>query len=88
MSRQAGHWPAWVGTGAGLAVERFGENARDGGLAHAAGAGEQERVMHAPTVERVTERADHVFLAYEFGKTLRAPLAGKNEIRHRATGFV
>ncbi|QEO98776.1 hypothetical protein XOCgx_3787 [Xanthomonas oryzae pv. oryzicola] len=44
--------------------------------------------MHAPTVERVTERADHVFLAYEFSKTLRAPLAGENEIRHRATGFV
>ncbi len=80
--------PARIGTGAGLAIERFGENARDGGLAHATGAGEQERVMHAPTVERVTERADHVFLAYEFGKTLRAPLAGENKIRHRATGFV
>ncbi len=76
---------ARIGTGARLAVQRFGENARDGGLAHAAGAGEQERVVHAATVERIAERADHVFLANEFGKTLRAPLTGENEIGHRET---
>ncbi len=79
---------ARIGTGAGLAIQRFGENARNRGLAHAAGAGEQKCVVHTPTVERVTERADHVFLAYEFGKTLRAPLAGENKIRHRATSFL
>ena len=47
ISRHAAHSPQGVARDARLAVEALGEDARDGGLAHAARAGEQERVMHA-----------------------------------------
>ena len=33
-------------------------------------------------VERVDQRALHVFLADEFGETLGAPLAGEDEVGH------
>lgn len=39
------------------------------------------------TVQRIAERTDHVFLAHQLGKTLRTPLAGKDEIGHQATVF-
>ena len=67
---------------AALAVERLGEDARDGGLADAARAGEQEGVVDAARVERVGERAAHVVLADEFVEAARAPLAGEDEIAH------
>ncbi|GHH50381.1 hypothetical protein GCM10009090_11160 [[Pseudomonas] boreopolis] len=44
--------------------------------------------MNAAAVQRVAERADHVLLAHQLGKTLRAPLAGENEIGHQATVFI
>ncbi|MCW0438786.1 hypothetical protein NB723_003750 [Xanthomonas sacchari] len=79
---------ARVGAGALLAVQRLGEDARDGGLADAAGAGEQERVVHPAAVQRVGERADHMLLPHQLGETLGAPLAGENEIGHQATVFI
>src|SRR5690606_7907515 len=63
-------------------VQALGEDPRDRGLAHAAGAGEQVGVMHAARIERVGQRPDHVFLAHQFGEPPGAPLAGEDEIRH------
>lgn len=74
--------PARFGRGALLAVQALGEDAGDRGLADPAGAGEQHGVVHAAAVERVAERADHVFLADQFGETAGAPLAGEDEIGH------
>ena len=82
MSRQVAHSPQGSADGALLAVQRFGEDAGDGGLADAARAGEQEGVVDAAGIERIGERADHVFLPDQFGETLRAPLAGEDEIGH------
>ncbi|SBV35169.1 hypothetical protein STPYR_10099 [uncultured Stenotrophomonas sp.] len=80
--------PARVGAGAVLAVQRLGEDAGDGGLANAAGAGEQEGVVDAAAVQRVAQRADHVFLAHQLGETLGPPLAGEDEVGHQATVFI
>src|SRR5690606_20005640 len=74
---------AGFGRGATLAVERLGEDARDGGLADAAGAGEQERMVDAAGIERIAQRAHHVLLPDPFGEAPGAPLAGEDEIGHR-----
>ena len=67
---------------AAFAVQRLGEDARDRGLADAARAGEQKRVMHAPGIERIGERAHDVFLPDQFGKLARTPFAREDLIRH------
>ena len=46
-----------------FAVEAFGEDAGDGGFAHAARAGEQVGMVQAAFVERVLQGFDNVFLA-------------------------
>ena len=69
---------------AGLAVQRLGEDARDGGFAYAARAREQESVMHAAGLERVDERPHDVFLAGELAEIARPPFACKSEIGHAA----
>src|SRR5690606_4615838 len=63
------------------------EDAGDGGLAHAAGAGEQECVVDPPGIEGVAQGAYDVLLPDQFGEPLRAPLAGKNQVGHRQTTF-
>ncbi len=73
---------ARVGRLPALAIQRLGEDACDGGLADATGAGKQVGVMHAPTVERVGERAHHVLLPDQFGELARSPLACEYLIRH------
>src|SRR5690606_22955622 len=78
---------AGLGAGPLLAVQRLGEDAGDGGLAHAAGAGEQEGMVDPPGIQGVAQGADHVLLPDELGETLRAPLAGKNQVGHRLTTF-
>ena len=70
---------------AALAVERLREDPRDRGLAHAAGAGEQEGVVDAAAVERVRQRAHHVLLPDQLGEAFRAPLAGENLVAHGRT---
>ncbi|MNK44339.1 hypothetical protein D3C87_630730 [compost metagenome] len=45
-------------------------------------------MVHPAAVQRIAERTDHVFLAHQLGKTLRTPLAGKDEIGHQATVFI
>ena len=67
---------------AALAVQRFGEDARNRRLADTARAGEQERMMHAIGIERIAERAHDVFLADQLGKPFRPPFARKDLIRH------
>jgi len=39
-------------------------------------------MMHPPGIERMAERAHHMFLAYQFGKAFGPPLAGEDEIGH------
>ena len=73
---------AGLGRGALLAVQALGEDAGDGGLAHATGAGEQKRMVHAAGIQRVAEGPDHVLLADQFIETAGAPLAGEDEIGH------
>jgi len=51
-----------------LAVERLGQDARDRGLAHPAGAGEQIGVVQALLGERVGEGLDHMLLPHHFGE--------------------
>ena len=75
--------PAGIGGRALLAIERFGEDPRDRGLAHPAGAGKQEGMMDPAAVERVGQRPHHVLLPHQFGEALGPPLAGENEIGHR-----
>jgi hypothetical protein len=45
-------------------------------------------MVDAAAVQRIAQRADHVFLAHQLGETLRAPLAGEDEIGHQATVFI
>src|SRR5690606_16134175 len=64
-------------------VERLGEDPRDRGLAHAAGAGEQEGVVDAATVQGIGQRAHHVLLPDQFGEAPWAPFTGEDEVGHR-----
>ncbi|CAB3652182.1 hypothetical protein LMG26696_02916 [Achromobacter pulmonis] len=73
---------AGLGGDAGFAVERFGQDARQRGLADAAGAGEQPGVMQALGVERMRQRAHHVILSHEGIERSRPPLAGQYQISH------
>ena len=84
IDRQAGlALAARVGGRAAFAVQRLGEDPRDGRFADAAGAGEQESVVHAASAERIGQRTHHVLLPDQFGETLRAPFAGEDEVGHR-----
>ena len=71
-----------LGGDAGLAVERFGQDARERGLANAPGSGEQPGVMQALRVERMGERAHHVILSHQGIERSRPPLAGQYQISH------
>ena len=63
-----------------LAVERFGEDAGDGGFADAARAGKEVSVMNAVMVQRVGQRLGHMRLADQFVKVFRPPFACENLI--------
>src|SRR5690606_1534210 len=60
---------------AGLAVQRLGENARQGRLAHTAGAGEQPGMVQTLGVQGVGERTNHMVLTDEGIERTRPPLA-------------
>src|SRR5205823_564327 len=70
--------------GAALAVERLGHDARAGGLAHAARAGEEVGVSDAAALEGAREHRAHVLLADHVGEDLRAILEGQWAMRHPA----
>ncbi len=48
----------------------------------AARAGEQEGVVQPPLIERVDQRAHHVFLAGQIFETAWAPLACQDQVAH------
>ena len=70
---------------AALAVQGFREDARDGGLADAARAGEQERMMNLAAVEGVGERTQHVLLPHHLREALRPPFSRQYDIAHRTS---
>jgi hypothetical protein len=68
ISRQAGTDAAGLGADALLAVQRLGEDAGQGGLTDAAGAGEQIGVMQLAALEAVDQRLHHMPLADQVAK--------------------
>ena len=64
------------------AIEALGENPGDRGLAHAASAGEQVRVMQPTAFERIRQRLHDMLLARELGERFRPPFAGEDLIGH------
>ena len=65
-----------------LAVQALGQDARDGGFADAAGAGEQERVVQAVLVQPVDQGLRDVLLADQLLKRFGAPLARQDLVTH------
>ena len=64
------------------AIERFGQNARDGGFAHTACAGEEIRMVQALLRERIGQRLHHMLLPHHLGEAFRAVFAGEDEVTH------
>src|SRR5262249_50975740 len=73
---------ARLGAFAIRAVERASEQPRNGGLADAADAGEEEGVGHAVTLDRVRKRVGDVPLADDAVEGERPPAAGYDFIGH------
>ncbi len=74
--------PARTRADSRLAVQAFGQDAREGRLAHTAGPGEQVRVVQAFLIQRVAQRLDHVLLPDQRLERARTPLAGENLVGH------
>ncbi|MCY1311089.1 hypothetical protein D9M70_613540 [compost metagenome] len=70
------------GADAGLAIQAFGENARDGGLANAPGAGKEIGVVQALVVQCIDQGFQHMSLPDHFAERARTPFACKNLITH------
>ncbi len=66
----------------GAAVERHGQNARDGGLADAPVPGKNVAVRDAILAERIEQRARDVVLAGNVGEALRSIFSGQNLVGH------
>src|SRR5207248_542563 len=66
------------------AVQRLSDDAGQRGLAAAARAAEQERMVNPAGRERVAQRARDMVLSDDLGERRRAILAGEDEIRHAA----
>jgi hypothetical protein len=69
-------------TDPGFAVQRLGEDARNGGLADTAGAGEEIGMVQAIVIEGVHQRLLHVVLPDQFSEIARAPLARQDLVAH------
>ena len=80
MALQMSHSPQGVGVGPLLAVEGLGEDAGGGGLADAAGAGEQVGVGDAVAGEGVGQGPGDGLLADEVGERLRPVAAGEDGV--------
>ena len=63
-----------------LAIQRFGENPRQRGLADAPGPDKQVCVRGPPAADRIFQRPDHMPLPDHVGKSLRPPLPGDDLI--------
>jgi hypothetical protein len=66
-----------------LAVERLGQDARDGGLAHAPRAGEQVGVVQPLLRQRIGQGLHHVLLPDHFREGLGPVFAREHEVGHR-----
>jgi hypothetical protein len=75
-------YAARFGGDAGLAIQCFGKDAGEGGLADAAGSREQISVMQALLLQGIGKRADDVLLADQLLKCLGAPLSRQHLITH------
>ncbi len=75
-----------LGSDASFAVQRLGQNTRQGGLAHAACARKQPGMVQALGIQGVRQSAHHVVLTNQGVKGTGAPLAGQNEIGHANSG--
>ena len=67
---------------ASVTVETLGENTRNGGLAHAAGACKQVSMMESPGFQRVHQRLQHMLLPDHLGEVAGSPFSGENLMRH------
>ena len=65
-----------------LAIERLGQDARDGRLAHTPGSGEQKGMVHPALGKTVAEHLDDVGLTDQLGEITGTPLSGKYLITH------
>ena len=82
ISWQGSHVAARLGGRALLAAQRLGQDARRAGLADAARAREQERVVHPVLRDGVRQRPRDVLLADQLREALRPVLARQDQIRH------
>ena len=83
MLWQMSHWLQGTGRGAFFAVQGLGQDAGGGGLAHAAGAGEQIGVADAIGRDGVRQGLGDVLLADQFGEGLRPVAAGDDDVLTR-----
>ncbi|CRN03237.1 hypothetical protein [Pseudomonas sp. 34 E 7] len=67
----------------GFTIQAFGDDARNGGLAHAAGTGEQVGVVQPLAVQGIDQSLEHMGLADHFAERARTPFTCKNLITHR-----
>lgn len=70
---------------ASVTVKAFSKNARRGGFAGAAHAGEKIGVVQAVLIQRVAERARNMFLSGQIGEGLRTVFARNNLIAHSSS---
>ena len=70
------------GADAGFTVQALGDDSRDGGLAHAASAGEQIGMVQTLAVQGVDQGFEHMGLADHFAERARTPFTCKNLITH------
>ena len=72
---------AWLSGRPFFAVEAARQNARGGGFADAADAGEEEGMRDPSALQGLAERARDVLLADQFGEALGAPFARQHQMR-------
>ena len=83
ISVQAEHTPQGSERNPCLAVERFGQDARNCRLANAPGASKQVGMMQPFLIKGVGKRPDHVILSGQINEALGTPFAGENlSLRH------
>ena len=76
-------FPAGSRTHALFAIEGFCQDARDRGLAHTAGAGEQKGVMQAIIIQGIDQGLNHMPLSDQFFKTAWTPFTRQDLVTHR-----
>jgi hypothetical protein len=74
---------AGLGSNPGFAVEAFGENPRQRGLADAARSGKQVGMVQPLRLECVAQSLDDMLLPDQAGEAAWTPLAGQDLVAHR-----